>query len=176
MWVGSEAAGWIGSTAARQHFHFDKQSGLLSDLIRTLYLDEQGVVWIGTARSRIEPLANRAEHWPRSPPTKGCRTIPFRKFSKTSERRLWLGNGRGIVCASARMNWRSLAAGKIPAVYPALVYGRADGMPSEECTGGFSPAGLKSEIRPALVFNLEGHCGGGSALARRGHRSANRAA
>jgi signal transduction histidine kinase len=35
-------------------------------------------------------------------------------------------------------------AHKIPAVYP-LVYSRADGMLSEECSGGFFPAGLRSK-------------------------------
>ena len=35
-------------------------------------------------------------------------------------------------------------AHKISAVYP-LVYSLADGMLSEECSGGFSPAGLRSK-------------------------------
>ena len=52
---------------------------------------------------------------------------------------LWLGGNRGIVCVSKR-DLDDLTAHKIPAVYPE-VYGRADGMLSEECSGGFFPAG-----------------------------------
>ena len=56
--------------------------------------------------------------------------------------RLWLGTSRGIACVSKR-RLEDVAAGKSSSLYP-QVFGRADGMLSEECTGGFGPAGLKT--------------------------------
>jgi signal transduction histidine kinase len=48
-----------------------------------------------------------------------------------------------------------LAAGKISVVYP-QVYGRAEGMLSEECTGGFCPAGLKTKSGLLWFSTLKG--------------------
>jgi signal transduction histidine kinase len=56
---------------------------------------------------------------------------------------LWLGGDRGIVCVSQH-ELEDLAAKKIAAVYP-QVYGRAEGMLSEECISGFFPIGLKTK-------------------------------
>ena len=50
---------------------------------------------------------------------------------------------RGIFRVKKR-DLDELAAHRIPAVYP-QIYGRADGMLSEECTSGFFPAGLKTK-------------------------------
>ena len=57
--------------------------------------------------------------------------------------RLWLGSNRGIASVGKR-DLEELAEGKTPAVFP-RVYGRLEGMVSEECTGGFCPAGLKTK-------------------------------
>jgi len=56
---------------------------------------------------------------------------------------LWLGGTRGIIRVSKR-ELEQLASHTLSAIYP-QVYGRAEGMLSEECAGGFFPAGLKSK-------------------------------
>ena len=48
-----------------------------------------------------------------------------------------------------------LARGKVSAVYP-QVFGRAEGMLSEECTGGFCPAGLKTTSGQLWFPTLKG--------------------
>ncbi|HTR40784.1 MAG TPA: triple tyrosine motif-containing protein, partial [Pseudomonadales bacterium] len=50
---------------------------------------------------------------------------------------------------------KELAAGKISAIYP-QVFGRAEGMLSEECAGGFSPAGLKTASGQLWFPTLKG--------------------
>ena len=57
--------------------------------------------------------------------------------------------------ASSKRELEELAAGKIAVVYP-QVYGRAEGMPSEECTGGFYPAGLKTKSGRLCFSTLKG--------------------
>src|SRR5205823_6149961 len=68
--------------------------------------------------------------------------------------RLWLGSSRGIICVNKR-ELDELFAGKIATIHP-RVYGRAEGMLSEECTGGFSPAGLKTSSGVLWFSTLKG--------------------
>jgi signal transduction histidine kinase len=67
---------------------------------------------------------------------------------------LWLGGDRGIVRVKKR-DLDDLTTHKIPAVYP-QIYGRTDGMLSEECTSGFFPAGLRTKSGLLLFPTLKG--------------------
>jgi hypothetical protein len=87
---------------------------------------------------------------------------------------LWLGGDRGIVCVSKR-ELEDLAAQKIAAVYP-QVYGRTEGMLSEECISWCFSYRPQNQVRPALVSNAGGHCGGGPASPNGGHSRASRGA
>jgi ligand-binding sensor domain-containing protein/signal transduction histidine kinase len=151
MWIGSEGGG-LDRFKGAEHFHFDKQGGLLSDLIRTLYLDSDGVVWIGTAGAGLSRWrdGNIATFTTRE----GLPDNTVSQILEDREGRLWLGTDRGIACVS-KSELEKVADGKIPAIYP-LVYGRTEGMLSEECTGGFSPAGLKSKSGLLWFSTLKG--------------------
>jgi signal transduction histidine kinase/ligand-binding sensor domain-containing protein len=140
LWIGSEGGGlfrWKGGAAT----HLGVGQGLLSDLIRTLYADSQGTLWIGTAGGGLSRWHDGA--------TASFTThegLPDNTISQILEDdggRLWLGSNRGIACVR-KHELDELAAGKIATIYP-QVYGRAEGMPSEECAGGFFPAGLKTK-------------------------------
>jgi signal transduction histidine kinase len=151
MWIGSDGGG-LDRFKGEQRFHFDKQRGLLSDLIRTLYLDEQGVVWIGTAGGGLSRWRDGQIFTFTT--REGLPDNTVSQILEDQHGRLWLGSSRGIVCVS-KIELEDLAAGKIPAIYP-LVYGRTEGMLSEECTGGFSPAGLKTKSGLLLFSTLKG--------------------
>ncbi len=140
IWIGSDGGG-LDRFKGDEHSHFDKQSGLLSDLVRTLYLDEEGVVWIGTAGGGLSRW--RDGHIFTVTTREGLPDNTVSQILEDQESRLWLGSSRGIACVS-KNEFEELAEGKIPAIYP-MVYGRTEGMLSEECTGGFSPAGLKTK-------------------------------
>jgi signal transduction histidine kinase len=151
MWIGTEGGG-LERFKGDERVHFDKTGGLLSDLIRTLYMDGQGVVWIGTAGGglsrwrdgRIATFTTR----------EGLPDNTVSQILEDHAGRLWLGSNRGIACVN-KNELEELAAGRIPAVYP-QVYGRTEGMPSEECTGGFSPAGLKTKSGLLWFSTLKG--------------------
>jgi ligand-binding sensor domain-containing protein len=139
IWIGSDGSG-LDRSKGDQRVRVDKQKGLLSDLIRALYFDEQGVVWIGTAGGGLSWWRNGQVFTFTT--REGLPDNTISQILEDHKHRLWLGCSRGIVCVS-KSELEELAAGKIPAVYP-LLYGRTEGMLSEECTGGFSPAGLKA--------------------------------
>ena len=184
MWIGTDGRGlYRFKDGARTHF--EKGAGLLSDWIRTLYLDAQGTVWIGTAggglsRWRGGPSPRRSEDpngpghvggsWSSPAAETGSghaggqlasfttrEGLPDNTISQILEDdmgRLWLGSNRGIARVS-KAELEDVAAGKVTLVYP-QVYGRAEGMPSEECTGGFYPAGLKTRSGRLCFATLKG--------------------
>ena len=120
--------------------HYGKTQGLLSELIRTFHLDHDGSLWIGTeggglSRLRGEKIATFTTR----------ERLPDNTISQILEDDfgcLWLGSNRGIACVS-KQELDDVQAGKTAAVY-AQVYGRNEGLPSEECTSGYYPAGLKT--------------------------------
>jgi ligand-binding sensor domain-containing protein/signal transduction histidine kinase len=151
MWIGSDGGG-LDRFKGDQHFHFDKQTGLLSDLIRTLYVDAQGVAWIGTAGGGLSQW--HTGHIFTFTTREGLPDNTVSQILEDGEGRLWLGSSRGIACVSKK-ELEQLAAGQISAVYPP-VYGRTEGMLSEECMGGFSPAGLKAKSGLLWFSTLKG--------------------
>ena len=52
MWFGTEGGG-LYRLANGNFQHIGRNEGLLSDMIRTLYLDAQGALWIGTAEQGL---------------------------------------------------------------------------------------------------------------------------
>lgn len=151
LWVGTEGDGL---------YRFDKGSlvrsekvgGLPSGWIRTLYLDAEGTLWIGTAGGGLSRLQDNqlATFTTRE----GLPDNTISQIFEDDAGNLWLGGNRGIVRIKKR-ELDDLAAHRIPAIYP-QVYGRADGMLSEECTGGFSPAGLRTQAGLLWFSTLKG--------------------
>ncbi|MDB6110401.1 MAG: two component regulator propeller/histidine kinase domain protein, partial [Pedosphaera sp.] len=150
-WVGTEGGG-LYRYKDGVRAHFDKNDGLLTDLIRTLYLDAQGTLWIGTAGGGLGRWHNG--HITTFTTREGLLDDTISQILEDDTGRLWLGSNRGIACVSKR-DLEELAAKRIPAVYP-QVYGRAEGMLSEECTGGFCPAGLKAKSGLLWFSTLKG--------------------
>jgi ligand-binding sensor domain-containing protein/signal transduction histidine kinase len=151
LWVATDGNGLYRFNNGSFH-RFGKSDGLLSDTIRTLYLDARGVLWIGTADNGLERwdnghIANFTTH-------EGLPDNTISQILEDDSDRLWLGTSRGIVCVNKR-RLDELAAGKIPAVYPKL-FGQADGMLSEECSSGFFPAGLKTQAGLLWFSTLKG--------------------
>ncbi len=151
MWIGTDGGGLYRLINGSLE-HIGKGEGLLSNFIRTLYLDGQGTLWIGTAdqglsRWRKGQITNITTH-------EGLPDNNISQILEDEEGRLWLGSSGGIASVNKR-RLDELAAGKIHVVYP-RAFGRADGMLSEECTGGFYPAGLKTKSGLLWFSTLKG--------------------
>ncbi len=140
MWIGTEGGG-LYQIKGEGRTHFAKGGRLLSDEIRTIYIDTKGIVWIGTAGGGLTWVHDGDLNTLTT--KEGLPDNTVSQILEDASGRLWLGSNRGIACLS-RHDLEDFAAGKTPAVYPG-VYGRAEGMPSEECSGGFNPAGLKTK-------------------------------
>jgi ligand-binding sensor domain-containing protein/signal transduction histidine kinase len=151
MWAGTEGDG-VYRLDGGGRTQCEKLSGLPSGWIRALYLDARGTLWIGTAGGGLSRLQDgRVATFTMR---EGLPDNTVSQILEDDDGDLWLGGNRGIVRIK-KHDLDNLAAQKIPAVYP-QVYGRADGMLSEECTGGFSPAGLKTRAGLLYFSTLKG--------------------
>jgi ligand-binding sensor domain-containing protein/signal transduction histidine kinase len=151
MWIGTDGNG-LYRLINGSFQHIDKSEGLLSDAVRMLYLDAQDTLWIGTANAGLSRWRNgRISNFTTR---EGLPDNNISQILEDDTGRLWLGSSGGIACVNKR-RLDELASGKIPAVYPQL-FGRAEGMLSEECTGGFCPAGLKTKSGLLWFSTLKG--------------------
>ena len=151
LWVGTDGYGIYRLTDGSCE-HIDKNQGLLSDAIRALYLDAQGTLWIGTANEGLSRWRNG--HIANFTTREGLPDNNISQILEDDAGRLWLGTSGGIACVN-KHRLDDLASGQIPVVYP-LLFGRAEGMLSEECTGGFCPAGLKTTSGLLWFSTLKG--------------------
>ena len=151
MWIGTGGGGLYRYRDASRAW-FKKGGGLLSDWIRTLHLDHAGTLWIGTGGGGLSRLHD--EQLVSFTTREGLPDNTISQILEDAQGRLWLGSNRGIACVS-KGELEELAASKTTVVYP-RVYDRAEGMPSEECTGGFYPAGLKTGSGRLCFATLKG--------------------
>jgi ligand-binding sensor domain-containing protein/signal transduction histidine kinase len=151
VWVGTEGDGL---------YHFDqlprarrkKVEGLPSGWVRTLYRDPQNTLWIGTAGGGLSRL--RGETVTTLTTREGLPDNTISQILEDGDNHLWLGGNRGIVRVKKR-DLDDLAARKISVIYPQF-FGRAEGMLSEECTGGFFPTGLRTKSGLLWFSTLKG--------------------
>ncbi len=140
VWVGTAGDGLF-SVEGKADGHWRKQGGLLSDWVRTLYPDAEGTLWIGTGGGGLSRLQReKAETFTTR---EGLPDNTISQILEDDAGNLWLGGDLGIVCVS-KHELEEVAAQKKPAAYP-QVYGRSEGMLSEECISGFFPLGLKTK-------------------------------
>jgi len=151
LWVGTEGDG-VYRFSEGTYVQAEKLSGLPSGWIRTLYVDAQGTLWIGTAGGGLSRFQNN--HIATFTMREGLPDNTISQILEDDVGDLWLGGDRGIARVK-KSDLANLAAHKIPAVYP-QIYGRTDGMLSEECTSGFFPAGLKTKTGLLWFSTLKG--------------------
>ena len=126
--------------------------GLLSESIRTLYLDPQGTLWIGTAGGGLSRWRDGRIVTFTARQGLGAKTVS--QIVEDDYGCLWLGCNAGIVRVR-KAELDDLAAGKNGFLHP-RAYGINDGMPAEECSSGFCPAGLKTKSGLVCFSTVKG--------------------
>ncbi len=138
LWVGTSGGG-LQLLERGRLTTFGRRDGLPSDFIRALHRDANGVLWIGTGGGLARMQEGKIASFTRS---QGLPDEVISQILEDDRTNLWFGCNQGIFRVAAR-EFEAIAGGKASRVN-AISYGRAEGMESLECTGGFYPAGLKT--------------------------------
>jgi ligand-binding sensor domain-containing protein/signal transduction histidine kinase len=151
VWVGTEGDGLyriVGNAVTR----YTEADGLGSSQVRVLHFDPDGTLWIGTASGGLTRLKDGRFF------TLGvAKGLPDETVSQILEDdagSLWVGGNRGIARIK-KTEIEKLASGQIQSIFPTVLT-TADGLPSEECTGTYSPAGLKLRSGELCFATLRG--------------------
>lgn len=139
IWFGMNGGG-LGRLREGTLKQFRKRDGLSSDFLQTLKLDSDGSLWIGTSDAGLNRMRN--EHFAVITRTNGLPDEAICDIEDDERGYFWMSSHNGIMrvskadlnaCADGRTNW-----------VDCLTYGRGEGLPTLECSGGMQPAGCKT--------------------------------
>ncbi|MEI9978492.1 MAG: two-component regulator propeller domain-containing protein [Edaphobacter sp.] len=121
--------------------HWTKKDGLPSNMVRAVYEDPQGVIWVGTYDGGLGRYADGK--WTKYSQRNGLFDDGVFQILEDGQENLWMSSNRGIFRVSKRQ-LEDVAAGRQRSVI-SVSYGRNDGMLNIECNGGLWPAGAKDK-------------------------------
>ncbi|HSH16183.1 MAG TPA: two-component regulator propeller domain-containing protein, partial [Verrucomicrobiae bacterium] len=140
LWIGTSGGG-LNRLQEGRLTAFTRRDGLASDFVRTLHEDAAGTLWIGTGGG-LSILRNGHGRLHSVTRQQGLTDDVISQILEDDDGRLWFGSNRGIFQAG-KEELQAAAEGRLALINP-VSYGKAEGMESLECTGGFHPAGLKT--------------------------------
>ncbi len=138
LWVGTEDSGLD---------YFDGQkfiscrasaNGLPGNDISCLYVDHDGVLWVGTSAHGLARFKNG--QWTPLSERDGLASNSIGYIIGDDEGDLWIGCNAGLM----RISKESLAGLVEETNLFCRVYGKADGMPTRECSSGSQPAAIRA--------------------------------
>jgi len=123
-----------------------------SQPIWSLSPDKDGTVWVGTFRGGL--LRFQEGRFARFTTRDGLPDDVICQILDDQVGRLWIGSQRGIFSV-AKTDLRQFADGKARSI-PCTAYGKYDGLPSLECSGGYQPAACRTRDGRLLFTTLKG--------------------
>lgn len=139
LWVGTIGGG-LNRLAQGRFSALRQKHGLPSDDISSLYVDAEGVLWIGTlnrglCRWQAGQLASFSTQ-------QGLGDNSIGYILEDGQGHLWMGSAAGLLRVN-KEELNALARGATNAVQ-CRSYGRADGLPTRECTVGGQPGAWRT--------------------------------
>ena len=134
LWFGMSGGG-LGKLRNGAVQQFTRRDGLGSDFIICLYADADGTLWIGTSDNGLARLKNG--QFRNLTAKQGLPSSVICQIVDDGHGNLWFGSHNGILRAS-KDDLNRCADGIIQSVHW-LGYGKAEGLASQTCAGGFQP-------------------------------------
>jgi len=119
---------------------FRKQDGLGSDFVLALHAEADGTLWIGTSDNGLCWL--RQGKFATISIMQGLQASIISQIVDDGAGNLWMGSHQGILRVS-KTDLNRCADGELKSVR-CLSYGKAEGMASQKCSGGFQPGVCKT--------------------------------
>jgi signal transduction histidine kinase/ligand-binding sensor domain-containing protein/CheY-like chemotaxis protein len=138
LWLGTDGGG-LNHFADGRFTVYTTADGLVNNRVWSLYREPGGALWVGTDQGLSLFDGGRFTSFTRR---QGLFAESVNQLLDDDLGNLWISCTRGLYRVS-KQQLAECAAGRLSAVSP-VVYGRADGMKSEQCTRWFQPAGCKT--------------------------------
>jgi signal transduction histidine kinase len=122
---------------------FRRADGLGSDFVLALYSEADGTLWIGTSDNGLCRL--RQGKFVTISVGQGMLASIISQIADDGAGNLWMGSRHGILRAS-KTDLNRCADGQAKSVR-CLSYGKAEGLASQKCSGGFQPGVCKTADR-----------------------------
>jgi signal transduction histidine kinase/ligand-binding sensor domain-containing protein len=130
FWVGTRGNGLYRRAGGRWE-RFDSHSGLLSNIIRCLYLDPAGRLWVGSDGGGLSLRLHNGSFMSVTS-HEGLPNSSVSQILLGPQGRLWVGTHKGLAVFESDA-LAAIAAGRLSELHP-LVINEADGMPADELT------------------------------------------
>jgi ligand-binding sensor domain-containing protein/signal transduction histidine kinase len=139
FWIGTNDEGLYRLKDGR-FTRFGTKDGLGNDAVWSLLVDREGTLWVGTCRGGLSRWRDgRFVTWTTR---EGLVNDVVCQILEDNRGNLWLGSYGGVFRISkAELNAAITVPGQS---LHCVAYGKADGLPSIECEGGFEPSGCKT--------------------------------
>jgi len=136
LWIGTHGNG-LHRFQAGQHLALHTEDGLPNEYVRSLFADQDGSVWVGMYGGGLRRWKDG-----RLAPAAAARDLPddvICHFEDDGNGQFWISTHHGLFrVAKAELN--AFADGRLKRV-ACIVYGKFDGLPTVEFSGGIQPAG-----------------------------------
>ena len=141
LWVGTERGGLNCLRGGKfSVFRRQPKDGLPSDNISSLYLDAQGVLWVGTSSG----LARYARgQWTCYTTREGLASNKIGYIIEDNSGFLWIGSNAGLMRLSKQSLNEFAAAHNGASTVRCRSFGKSDGLPTSECSGGSQPGACR---------------------------------
>jgi len=136
LWVGTENRGVDRFEDGKFISHQSEINGLPGNDISCLYEDKDGALWVGTFGHGLARFHNGK--WTRYSTRDGLASNSIGYLVEDDEGYLWIGSNAGLmrILKKSLDDFANEKAGSIAC----RIYGKADGLPTRECSGGSQPA------------------------------------
>jgi ligand-binding sensor domain-containing protein/signal transduction histidine kinase len=139
LWVGTQGNG-LHRFKDGAHTALHVADGLPNESIRSLFADEDGSVWIGSYGGGLFQWKNG--RLARAMPAADLPDNVINNIQDDAQGRLWISTGHGLF-RIAKSDLNAFAAGAQKNV-PCIAYGKFDGLPTVDFSGGVQPCGWRA--------------------------------
>ena len=139
LWIGTVGGGLNCLRDGRFTAFRKTPNGLPSDNISSLYLDDEGVLWIGTDGGGLARF--HQGRWTRFTTRDGL-VSSVGYLIEDGEGYFWIGSNAGLMRVKKKA-LNDFARGDTGPI-PCRAYGKADGLPTRECTLGSQPGAART--------------------------------
>jgi signal transduction histidine kinase/streptogramin lyase len=157
VWISTWGAGLLRVSSQGRVSRYSTESGLTTNIIRSIFEDAEGVLWFGSYAGGLHRFKDGK--FTSYSVDDGLFDEKAYAILEDGNGNLWISCNRGVYRVS-KHELNEFAEGVISSL-SCISYGTADGMKTFECNGGYQPSGCKSTdgrlwfatLRGATVIN-----------------------